>query len=89
MRKKKLYKNSETMQKVLDAYLVHYNAKRLHQGRDMKEGTAAEVFVRCLPKPKTPKKEKMKKAAYTEPTQDWLLSGEYPICTIVQTSRGE
>ena len=34
-----------------------------HQGRCMKGRTPADVFVRCLPKPKAPKEENMKKAA--------------------------
>ena len=51
------------MQKDLDAYLVSYNTERPHQGRGMKGRTRADVFVRCLLKPKTPKEEKMKKAA--------------------------
>ena len=51
------------MQKDLDAFLVGYNTERPHQGRGMKGRTPADVFVRCLPKPKTPKEEKMKTAA--------------------------
>ena len=63
MGRKKFYDGIEAMQKDLDAHLVRYNTERAHQGRDMKGRTPADVFVRCLPKPKTPKEEKMKKAA--------------------------
>ena len=63
MGRKKFYDRIEAMQTDLDAYLVSYNTERPHQGRGMKGRTPADVFVRCLPKPKTPKEEKMKKAA--------------------------
>ena len=63
MGRKKFYDGIEAMQKDLDAYLVRYNTERPHQGRGIKGRTPAGVFVRCLPKPKTPKEEKMKKAA--------------------------
>jgi len=48
--------------KDLDAYIAHYNTKRLHQGRGMGVRTPAEAFVRCLPKPKKPKEEKLTEA---------------------------
>lgn len=51
------------MQTDLDAHRVRYNTERPHQDRGVKGGTPVDVFVRCLPKPKTPKEEKMKKAA--------------------------
>ena len=51
------------MQTDLDAYRVRYNTERPHQDRGVKRGTPVDVFVRCLSKPKTPKEEKMKKAA--------------------------
>ena len=51
------------MQKDLDAYLIRYNTERPHQGRGMKGRTPADVFVRCLPKPKKPREQKMKEAA--------------------------
>ena len=47
----------------LDTYLIRYNTERLHQGRGMKGRTPADVFVRCLPKPKAPKEDKMKQDA--------------------------
>ena len=53
----------EAMQKDLDAYLVSYNAEHPHQGRGVKGKMPADVFVRCLPKLRTPREEKMKKAA--------------------------
>ena len=34
------------------------NTERPHQGCGMKGRTPAEVFVRCLPKPKTPREER-------------------------------
>ena len=63
MGRKKFSDSIEAMQKDLDAYLVRYNTERHHQGRGMKGGTPADVFVRCLPKPRTSKEEKMTKAA--------------------------
>ena len=63
MGRKKFCESIDEMQKDLDAYLVTYNTKRPHQGRGMNGKTLADVFVRCLPKPKKPKEEKMKKAA--------------------------
>jgi len=63
MGRKKFYESIEEMQKDLDAWLVHYNTKRPHQGRGMGGRTPAEAFVRCLPKPKKPKEEKLTEAA--------------------------
>jgi len=40
-----------------------YNADRPHQGRGIKGRTSADAFIRYLPKPRTPKEGKMKKAA--------------------------
>ena len=51
------------MQTDLDTFFVRYNTERPHQGYGMKGRTPTDVFVRCLPEPKTPKEEKMKKAA--------------------------
>ena len=67
MGRKKFYDSIEAMQNDLDAYLITYNTQRPHQGRGMKGRTPAEVFVRCLPKPKKPKEDKMKKAAFYRP----------------------
>lgn len=63
MGRTKLYESVEEMQHDLVAYLITYNTKWSHQGRGMQGRTPAEVFVRCPPKPKRPKEEKMKKAA--------------------------
>ena len=62
MGRKKFYDSIEAMQNDLDAYLSTYNTQWPHQGRGMKGKTPAEVFVRCLPKPKTPKEEKNEKS---------------------------
>ena len=51
------------MQKDLHTFLVHYNTERTHQARGMTGRTPAEVFERCLPKPKMPKEERTEKAA--------------------------
>ena len=59
----KFYESIQEMQTDLDAYLVTYNTKRPHQGRGMNGRTPADVFVRCLPKTKKPKEDKMGKAA--------------------------
>ena len=63
MGRKTLYECIEGMQKDLDACLVSYNTECHHQGCGMKGRTSADVFVRCLPKPRTPKEKGMKKAA--------------------------
>lgn len=63
MGRKKLCDSIEAMQKDLGACLVLYNTERPHQGRGMKGRMPTEVFVRCLPKSKTPREDKMKKAA--------------------------
>jgi len=83
MGRKKFYEGIDEMQKDLDAWLVHYNTKRPHQGRGMNGTTPTDRFVRCLPKPKKPKEDKMKKAAKPDPQREWRLSGEYPICTVL------
>ena len=45
MGRKKWYETIEEMQKDLDVYLVHYNTKRPHQGRNMKGRTPHKVFI--------------------------------------------
>ena len=45
------------MQTVLEAYLVHYNAERPHQGCNMNGRTPAQAFKDGLPD-NQPKKEK-------------------------------
>lgn len=49
----------------------------------MKAGTPADIFVRCPPKPKTPREGKMKKPPEPKPRQERQLSGDYPICTVI------
>ena len=61
MGRKKFYESIEEMQKDLDAYLGTYNTKQPHQGRGMNGRTPADIFQRCLPKPKKQKEEKRKK----------------------------
>jgi len=51
------------MQKDLDAYLVHYNTKRPHQGRMINGGSPAEMFVKDLSKVKKQAEEPMPLAA--------------------------
>ncbi len=52
----------EAMRKYLGNYLIHYNTKRPHQGRDTKGGTSAEVYERWLLKIGKPQEKKLKKA---------------------------
>lgn len=59
----KWYEAVEEMQKDLEDYLVVYNTKRPHQGRNMKGMTPYAVFKKGLPK--TPKKEPRKTAENT------------------------
>ena len=48
------------MQAVLDAYLIHYNTRRPHQGRGMTGRTPAAVFAAGLPGDKLKKEVKRK-----------------------------
>lgn len=59
--REKWYESVEEMQVDLDEYLIRYNTKRPHQGRDMKGCTPYAVFVKGLPK--KGKKTVAKKAA--------------------------
>ena len=63
MGRKKFYETVDEMQADLDAYLVRYNTRRPHQGRNMKGRTPARAFRDGLPKPTPTKEDKMKKAA--------------------------
>lgn len=63
MGRKKFYEAVAEMQTDLDAFLVHYNTKRPHQGRGMKGRTPIKAFTDGLPKLTNKKEEKMKKAA--------------------------
>lgn len=44
------FESVEEMQTVLDEYLVHYNTKRPHQGRNMNRRTPAQAFKNSLHK---------------------------------------
>ena len=48
--RKKWYETIEEMQADLDAYLVHYNTKRPHQGRAMNGRTPYKAFTEGFPK---------------------------------------
>ena len=67
MGRTKFYEGIDEMQKDLEAYLVTYNTKRPHQGRNMNGRTPKTVFLAGLPKPASAtqksKDEKSKKAA--------------------------
>ena len=58
MGRKKFYARIQTTQSDIDANLVRNTSERPHQGRGMKGRTPADLFVRYLPKPRTPR-EKM------------------------------
>ena len=81
MRRKKFYDGIEPMQTDLDAHLVRYNTERRHQRRSMTGRTPADIVVRYLSKPKTPKEDMLKKPALTKSMPDALPSGDYPTCT--------
>ena len=51
------------MQADLDAYLIHYNTKRPHQGRAMKGRTPQRAFTDGLPKKENAKMKSKTKAA--------------------------
>jgi len=63
MGRTKFYEGVDEMQADLDAYLVTYNTRRPHQGRNMNGRTPAAVFVAGLPKGKNGKEETKPKAA--------------------------
>ena len=46
-----------------DAYLVTYNTKRPHQGRNMNGRTPAKAFIEGLPKPSKKEEKTTQKAA--------------------------
>jgi transposase InsO family protein len=56
--RKTWFETIDEMQAVLDIYLISYNAKRPHQGRNMKGRTPQQVFTDGMPKPQPEKKEK-------------------------------
>ena len=60
----KWYESIEEMQRDLDEYLLQYNQKRPHQGRNMNGQTPYGVFKKGLPKrPKTGNRKADEKAA--------------------------
>lgn len=61
--RKNWYESVEQMQKDLDAYLLHYNAKRPHQGRNMNGRTPEKVFKEGLQKTENTKTKKAAKIA--------------------------
>lgn len=52
------FETVDEMQTVLDRYLIHYNTKRPHQGRNMNGRTPARAFKDGLPKSHRKKEEK-------------------------------
>lgn len=63
MGRKKWYESLEEMQADLDAYLVHYNTERPHQGRGMNGMTPLEAFIKGLPAENQPTEQEVKEAA--------------------------
>lgn len=63
MGRKKWYESLEEMQADLDEYLVMYNTKRPHQGRNMNGMTPMEAFIKGLPDENQPKEQEVKEAA--------------------------
>lgn len=61
--RQKWYESVDEMQKDLDLYLVKYNTKRPHQGRNMNGRVPYEVFKTGLSKNKTKEKKTEKNAA--------------------------
>ena len=60
----KWYESIDEMQQDLDEYLLQYNQKRPHQGRNMNGQTPYSVFKKALPKrPKTGNRKADEKAA--------------------------
>ena len=58
------FETIDEMQTALDAYMVTYNTRRPHQGRNMNGRTPQKAFTDGLPKPaKTTRKETHQKAA--------------------------
>jgi len=56
--REKWYESVEAMQKDLDVFLIHYNTKRPHQGRNMNGRTPITVFKEGLQKTKENKNKK-------------------------------
>lgn len=58
MGRKKFYESLDEMQKDLEVYLLHYNTKRPHQGRNMNGGTPYQMFLQGIPKIANPVQNK-------------------------------
>ncbi len=56
------FETIEEMQAVLDDYLIHYNTKRPHQGRNMNGRTPARAFKEGLPRRAKPQQQKKENA---------------------------
>ena len=61
--RKTWYESIDPMQKDLDAYLVQYNEKRPHQGRNMDGLTPLQAFKKGLPTKPKAKEAAMQKIA--------------------------
>ena len=61
--RKTSYESIDPMQKDLDAYLVQYNEKRPHQGRNMNGLTPLQAFKKELPTKPEAKEAAMQKIA--------------------------
>jgi len=60
MGRTKFYESVDEMQKDLDTYLIHYNTKRPHQGRNMNGMTPEQAFKKGLKyRPKNEKKKEV------------------------------
>jgi transposase InsO family protein len=59
----KWYENVDQMQADLDTFLLHYNTKRPHQGRNMQGKTPYQIFKNGLPKPAKPEGKNKEKTA--------------------------
>jgi transposase InsO family protein len=59
--REKWYESIEEMQADLDAFLVLYNTKRPHQGRNMNGRTPYQAFLDGIPKPESPLKKEVRK----------------------------
>lgn len=57
--REKWYESVDEMQSELDEYLIRYNTKRPHQGRNMGGKTPYDMFVKGLPKKHKSETEKI------------------------------
>ncbi|MBI3581385.1 MAG: IS481 family transposase [Nitrospinae bacterium] len=63
MGRKKWYESLDEMQADLEAYLLHYNTERPHQGRNMNGMRPIEAFVNGLPAETQPAEKEVEEAA--------------------------